>query len=152
MCSRSINWVLEIQECTWNIMIRFQNFMIGSKRFWQDKNRFWKQWQVEYHFNLGWLYDCQYFPFKYKFRQNKQYPKWPSTTKRNKFVWKIDVDEKLRTKNLPNQKPCQNATHLDPSMMKQGHICFLKHHLCMVDGHPWLLKCQIVSSVKIEPL
>ncbi len=41
--------------------------------------RFWKLRQPQDHSNLGWIDDCTYFPFSYKFKQNKQHPKWLST-------------------------------------------------------------------------
>ncbi len=43
-------------------------------------NRFWKHRYVEHHSNLGWIDDCQYSPYSYKFRENKQYAKWLPTT------------------------------------------------------------------------
>ncbi len=44
-------------------------------------------------FQLNW---CQYFPFSSKFRHNKQYPNWPSTSSNDFTVWVATLSEYIR--------------------------------------------------------
>ncbi len=83
MCTRSsINSFgssdLQFSRKTWYLMSRNRSSDIknGYKMILERSSnhlvRFWKLRQPHQdHFNLGWIDDCAYFPFSYKFKQNK---------------------------------------------------------------------------------